>query len=51
MIRFVLRRILAAIPIGLIVTLGVFALDFAMPGNPLRELAGDKPIPAAVLAA
>ncbi|MGZ0146593.1 ABC transporter permease [Kribbella sp. WER1] len=51
MIRFVLRRILAAIPIGLIVTLGVFALVFAMPGDPLRELAGDKPIPAVVLAA
>jgi ABC-type dipeptide/oligopeptide/nickel transport system permease component len=49
--RFVLRRILAAVPIGLIVTLGVFALVFAMPGDPLRELAGDKPIPAAVLAA
>ncbi|MFC5265320.1 ABC transporter permease [Kribbella qitaiheensis] len=51
MTRFVLRRVLAAIPIGLIVTLGVFALVFAMPGDPLRELAGDKPIPAAVLAA
>jgi oligopeptide transport system permease protein len=51
MTRFVLRRILAAVPIGLIVTLGVFALVFAMPGDPLRELAGDKPIPAAVLAA
>ncbi|ONI69663.1 ABC transporter permease [Kribbella sp. ALI-6-A] len=51
MIRFVLRRVLTAIPIGFIVTLGVFALVFAMPGDPLRELAGDKPIPAAVLAA
>jgi oligopeptide transport system permease protein len=51
MIRFILRRVLAAIPIGLIVTLGVYALVFAMPGDPLRELAGDKPIPAAVLAA
>ncbi|MEV6412758.1 ABC transporter permease [Kribbella sp. NPDC051718] len=51
MTRFVLRRILAAVPIGLIVTLGVFALVFAMPGDPLRELAGDKPIPAAVMAA
>jgi ABC-type dipeptide/oligopeptide/nickel transport system permease component len=49
--RFVFRRILAAVPIGLIVTLGVFALVFAMPGDPLRELAGDKPIPAAVMAA
>jgi len=49
--RFVLRRVLAAVPIGLIVTLGVFALVFAMPGDPLRELAGDKPIPAAVMAA
>jgi ABC-type dipeptide/oligopeptide/nickel transport system permease component len=49
--RFVVRRVLAAVPIGLIVTLGVFALVFAMPGDPLRELAGDKPIPAAVLAA
>lgn len=51
MIRFILRRILAAVPIGLLVTLGVFALVFAMPGDPLRELAGDKPIPASVLAA
>lgn len=51
MTRFVLRRILAAVPIGVIVTLGVFALVFAMPGDPLRELAGDKPIPAAVMAA
>jgi ABC-type dipeptide/oligopeptide/nickel transport system permease component len=51
MTRFVLRRVLAAVPIGVIVTLGVFALVFAMPGDPLRELAGDKPIPAAVLAA
>lgn len=51
MTRFVLRRVLAAVPIGLIVTLGVFALVFAMPGDPLRELAGDKPIPAAVMAA
>jgi ABC-type dipeptide/oligopeptide/nickel transport system permease component len=51
MIRFVVRRILAAVPIGLVVTLGVFALVFAMPGDPLRELAGDKPIPASVLAA
>jgi oligopeptide transport system permease protein len=49
--RFVLRRILAAVPIGLIVTLGVFALVFAMHGDPLRELAGDKPIPPSVLAA
>ena len=51
MTRFVLRRMLAAVPIGLVVTLGVFALVFAMPGDPLRELAGDKPIPAVVLAA
>jgi oligopeptide transport system permease protein len=49
--RFVLRRIVAAVPIGLIVTLGVFALVFAMHGDPLRELAGDKPIPPSVLAA
>jgi ABC-type dipeptide/oligopeptide/nickel transport system permease component len=51
MIRFVLRRMLAAVPIGLVVTLGVFALVFAMPGDPLRELAGDKPIPPSVMAA
>lgn len=51
MSRFILRRILAAVPIGVLVTLGVFALVFAMPGDPLRELAGDKPIPASVLAA
>jgi oligopeptide transport system permease protein len=49
--RFALRRILAAIPIGLVVTLAIYALVFAMPGDPIRELAGDKPIPPSVLAA
>jgi oligopeptide transport system permease protein len=51
MIRFVLRRVLTAVPIGLIVTLGVFALVFAMPGDPLQEIYGDKPLPPSVLAA
>jgi oligopeptide transport system permease protein len=51
MTRFILRRVLAAIPIGLVVTLGVFALVFAMPGDPIQELAGDKPLPPSVIAA
>jgi oligopeptide transport system permease protein len=51
MIRFVLSRTLAAVPVGLVLTLGVFALVFAMPGDPLLELAGDKPIPPSVMAA
>jgi oligopeptide transport system permease protein len=46
MTRFILRRVLAAIPIGL-----VFALVFAMPGDPIQELAGDKPLPPSVIAA
>ncbi|MBO0810892.1 MAG: ABC transporter permease [Microlunatus sp.] len=48
---YILRRIAAAIPIGLIVTFGVFALVFLMPGDPIRQLAGDKPFPPTVLAA
>ncbi|GAB3925526.1 hypothetical protein GCM10027613_38580 [Microlunatus endophyticus] len=45
MLGYILRRIAAAIPIGLIVTFGVFALVFLMPGDPIRALAGDKPFP------
>ncbi|GGL50459.1 putative dipeptide-transport integral membrane protein ABC transporter DppB [Microlunatus endophyticus] len=51
MLGYILRRIAAAIPIGLIVTFGVFALVFLMPGDPIRALAGDKPFPPTVMAA
>lgn len=51
MFGYVLRRIVSAIPIGLIVTFGVFALVFLMPGDPIRQLAGDKPLPPTVMAA
>lgn len=51
MLGYVLRRIVSAIPIGLIVTFGVFALVFLMPGDPIRQLAGDKPLPPTVMAA
>lgn len=45
MTRFVLRRVLAAVPIGLIVTLGVFALVFAMPGDPCGNWPVTSPSP------
>ena len=48
---YILRRIATAIPIGLIVTFGVFALVFLMPGDPIQALGGDKPLPPTVIAA
>ncbi|HEY9293599.1 MAG TPA: ABC transporter permease [Microlunatus sp.] len=48
---YILRRVVAAIPIGLIVTFGVFALVFLMPGDPIRALGGDKPLSPTVMAA
>ncbi|HCA86299.1 MAG TPA: ABC transporter permease [Streptomyces sp.] len=50
--RFVLRRLLQSIPVLLGVTLLIHYLVFALPGDPLQALAGEKrvnPIVAAVL--
>jgi oligopeptide transport system permease protein len=47
--RYVLRRLLQAIPVFIGTTLLIYAMVFALPGDPIQALAGDKPIPANVL--
>jgi len=46
--RYVLRRLLQAIPVFVGTTLLIYAMVFALPGDPIQALAGDKPIPETV---
>ena len=48
MLRYILRRILQFIPVILLSTFIVYALVFAIPGDPIRALSGDRPMPEAV---
>ncbi|MDL4777379.1 MULTISPECIES: ABC transporter permease [Thermomonosporaceae] len=47
--RYVLRRLLQAIPVFIGTTLLIYLLVFALPGDPIQALAGDKPVPENVL--
>ena len=47
--RYVLRRLLQLIPVFIGATLLIYALVFAMPGDPIRALAGDRPMSASVI--
>src|SRR5690349_16859882 len=49
--RFVVRRLLLAIPVIIGATFFVFLLVYALPGDPIRALAGDRPLPPGVEAA
>lgn len=44
MLRYIIRRLLQFIPVVIIATFIVFALVFAIPGDPIRALAGDRPL-------
>ncbi len=46
--RYFIRRVLQFIPVFLGATLLIFALVFALPGDPIRALAGERPQPASV---
>ncbi|GII94770.1 ABC transporter permease [Sinosporangium siamense] len=46
--RYVIRRLLQAIPVALGATLLIFALVFALPGDPITALAGEKRMDPAV---
>lgn len=46
--RYITRRFLLAIPVLLGASFLIFALVYAIPGDPIRALAGDRPLPAAV---
>jgi oligopeptide transport system permease protein len=48
--RFVIRRLLLTIPILIGASLLIYAMVYALPGDPVRALAGDRPLSAAVQA-
>jgi oligopeptide transport system permease protein len=48
--RYVVRRLLQAVPVVIGTTFLIFALVYALPGDPIRALAGNKPISPGVYA-
>jgi ABC-type dipeptide/oligopeptide/nickel transport system permease component len=48
--RFVIRRLLLTIPVLLGASFLIFAMVYALPGDPIRALAGDRPLAPAVAA-
>src|SRR3954467_12157427 len=48
--RYVARRLLLTIPVLLGASFLIFAMVYALPGDPIRALAGDRPLSAAVMA-
>jgi oligopeptide transport system permease protein len=49
--RYVVRRLLQMVPVLLGTTFLIYAMVFALPGDPIRALAGEKPISESVYAA
>ena len=49
--RYVARRLLLTIPVLIGASFLIFAMVFALPGDPIRALAGDRPLAPAVQAA
>ena len=47
--RYVIRRLLQLIPVFIGATMLIYALVFAMPGDPIRALAGERPVAASVV--
>ena len=50
MARYIARRLLLAIPVLLGASFLIFAMVFALPGDPIRALAGDRPLSPTVQA-
>ena len=48
--RYVARRLLLIIPVLIGASFLIFALVYALPGDPIRALAGDRPLSPAVVA-
>ena len=48
MLNFVVRRLLQVVPVFFGATFLIFALVYAVPGDPIDALAGDRPVPPAV---
>ncbi|MEV0089369.1 ABC transporter permease [Saccharopolyspora sp. NPDC050642] len=51
MLGYVVRRFAAMLPVLFGVTFLIFALVYAMPGDPIAALAGDRPMPPSTVAA
>jgi oligopeptide transport system permease protein len=49
--RYVARRLLLTIPVLIGASFLIFAMVYALPGDPIRALAGDRPLPPGVVAA
>jgi oligopeptide transport system permease protein len=47
--RYVLRRLLQSIPVFFGTTFLIYGLVFALPGDPIQALAGEKPLPPSVV--
>ena len=48
--RYVVRRLLLAIPVLIGASFLIFAMVYALPGDPIRALGGDRPLSPAVVA-
>ncbi|KQU28093.1 ABC transporter permease [Rhodococcus sp. BP-349] len=48
--RFITRRLLLTIPVLIGASFLIFAMVYALPGDPIRALAGDRPLAPAVVA-
>ncbi|QAY70309.1 ABC transporter permease [Xylanimonas protaetiae] len=48
--RYIARRLLLTIPVLLGASFLIFAMVYALPGDPIRALAGDRPMSPAVIA-
>lgn len=51
MTRYIARRVLQAVPVLIGTTFVIFAMVFALPGDPIRSLVGDSPVSPSVIAA
>src|SRR5215211_4340982 len=49
--RYIARRLLLTIPVLIGASFLIFAMVYALPGDPIRALAGDRPLAPAVQAA
>ncbi|WP_433355275.1 ABC transporter permease [Microtetraspora malaysiensis] len=47
--RYAVQRLIQAVPVFVITTFLIYAMVFALPGDPILALAGDKPVPEQVL--
>lgn len=48
--RFITRRLLLTVPVLIGASFLIFAMVYALPGDPIRALAGDRPLAPAVMA-